>query len=291
MHSRTIAHTEDGPVALSLDITAGQIEVRVEEGRTRAEVTLSQTSDADEKARQLIDDTTTSSTGSEFIVNVPRVDGAIGGGGSAVFSGDGFTSIVSGNVSGTVIQAGNISGGLIMSGGGRTIIGGVDMTNQPSGAGGMVAVTVAMPADSSLKVHTTASELRITGHLTSVRYRGKGGNVEVDTTDDLDVDTSGGAVRANRADSADVHTSGGSIRLGSTANADLHTSGGNLTITKLAGKAKLRTSGGDINVHAVADSTVRARTSGGDVEITAEPGVRVDSEATSSGGRVRTPNR
>jgi hypothetical protein len=292
MHSRTITHTEDGPVTLSLDITAGPIAVRVEEGCTHAEVILSETYEGDERARKLIDDTTTTSTGREFTVNVPRVEGAIGGG-AAVFAGDGFTSVISGNVSGSVIQAGVISGGVVM-GGGQVIVGGVNMTNQAGGsgqAGGMVAVTATLPPGSSLKVQTIASELHTTGHLDSVRYRGKGGGAEVDTTTNLDVDTTGGSIRANRADSAEVNTSGGSIRLGTTTDAELHTSGGNLTITKLAGRAKLRTSGGDINVHAVGKSKIRARTSGGDIEVTKEPGIEIDCEANTSGGRVRTPSQ
>jgi hypothetical protein len=288
MHSRSITHTETGSVTLSLDITAGPIQVRVEEGRTRAEVILHETFDGDDRARALIDDTTTTSTGSEFTVTIPAVDGAISGG-TTIFTSDGITSIVSGGGAHNVVQAGNISGGVIM-GGGQVIIGGVNVTNQgPRAAGGLVAVDVALPTDSAIKVQTVASNLEATGHLRSVRYRGQGGSVTVDSTTSLDVDTSGGSIRADRADAATVHTSGGSIWLGETADADLDTSGGNVTVTRLAGKAKLNTSGGNVTAHAVANSTIRARTSGGNIEITKERGVEVDCDATSHGGRVRTP--
>jgi len=75
----------------------------------------------------------------------------------------------------------------------------------------------------------------------------------------------------------------GDIDLDGVASLDASTTSGDVTVRAFAGSGQVRTVSGDVRVHAVRESSLRASTVSGDVSVTGE---RVALDASSVSGRV-----
>jgi len=141
--------------------------------------------------------------------------------------------------------------------------------------------------------------------LRQVEYR-----IKVPQKFDADVRTSGGPISVSSLKGElKAHTSGGPIRITEVAgDVDVSTSGGPISIERTAGRVKAHTSGGPIEISeatgAVDASTsggpmraslaaqpkaeCRLYTSGGSIDVSLGKDIRMDLDASTSGGRVWT---
>ncbi len=116
----------------------------------------------------------------------------------------------------------------------------------------------------------------------SISLRGGGG--------DADIRTSGGSITVGDVDGT-VHaeTSGGSIHI-DRARGSVHaeTSGGGIEVNEVMGQITASTSGGSVHAAITTQPTgdCRLTTSGGGVYVDIAPGIGLDVDAKSSGGRV-----
>lgn len=108
----------------------------------------------------------------------------------------------------------------------------------------------------------------------------------------LEIDTAGGSIDIeDLTGDIDAHTSGGSISVGKvTGDVELDTSGGSITTEEIYGPLDAHTSGGSINVTFANQLTEDAElnTSGGSITAYLVPDIKVDINASTSGGRVKS---
>ena len=108
----------------------------------------------------------------------------------------------------------------------------------------------------------------------------------------LEIETAGGSIDIeDLTGDVDAHTSGGSINVGKiTGDVELDTSGGSITTEEIFGPLDAHTSGGSINVTFANQLTEDAEldTSGGSITAYLIPDIKVDINASTSGGRVKS---
>jgi DUF4097 and DUF4098 domain-containing protein YvlB len=153
---------------------------------------------------------------------------------------------------------------------------------------GRVEITVEVPQETTVDLHTAGGSIRVSDVTRAVKLRTSGGSLTAEhVSGGLDGDTSGGSVHVRDiAGNARVRTSGGSIdaaRIRGPLDAD--TSGGSVRIDDVSGDLKAHSSGGPIRV-TNADGRVDADTSGGGVEVTFAKGNGHGGRIESSGGGV-----
>lgn len=124
-----------------------------------------------------------------------------------------------------------------------------------------------------------------------VRVRTSGGDVELkDVTGDVVAKTSGGDVTIGRVGGrVEAKTSGGDIEVrGAGADLEVSTSGGDIDLFDVEGSVRAGTSGGDISARLLRSPNEECRltTSGGSIDLYLAPGVSLEINASSSGGRV-----
>ncbi|MEU7783806.1 DUF4097 family beta strand repeat-containing protein [Amycolatopsis sp. NPDC049159] len=124
--------------------------------------------------------------------------------------------------------------------------------NQYFGPSGAIDVTVGLPAGSRVELTAAGTEFLAVGRLGDVV----------------------------------VKTEQGSIDLDEATTAHLTTRDGDISLGRLTGDARLRTSKGDIRVIEATSGTVVLRTEAGDVEIGAAAGVPAVLDAGTSQGRI-----
>ena len=111
------------------------------------------------------------------------------------------------------------------------------------GSPGSVDVDVVVPTGSSLRLDAGYAEVEVIGAVDTCAVKSSYGDIRVDDTGRLDIDSQGGAVTAGRV--------GGPAKVSSTY--------GRIRIREAAGPADLATSSGDISVtRATADVTARS---------------------------------
>jgi hypothetical protein len=148
-----------------------------------------------------------------------------------------------------------------------------------------------LEGDSS--VDTSGGHIEITHLKGNVTADTSGGHISLKTIDgDARADTSGGHIEVDGVTGALFgDTSGGHITVGGVGG-DIHveTSGGSIEISGAQGRVEADTSGGHIDV-AFAKGNAKGgkiESSGGGITVTLDPGVNLNIDASSGGGRVST---
>ncbi|MFJ8815783.1 DUF4097 family beta strand repeat-containing protein [Amycolatopsis thermoflava] len=129
--------------------------------------------------------------------------------------------------------------------------------NQILGSSGFIAVTVQLPAGSSVEATGASVELRGTGRLGEVTVEGAHGSIEL---------AEAAAVRAE-------------------------TQAGDVTVGRLTGSARITTRKGDIRIAEAERGEVVLRTEAGDVSVGAAAGVSASLDAGTSFGRIHNALR
>ncbi|ROS41359.1 DUF4097 family beta strand repeat-containing protein [Amycolatopsis thermoflava] len=129
--------------------------------------------------------------------------------------------------------------------------------NQILGSSGFIAVTVQLPAGSSVEATGASVELRGTGRLGEVTVEGAHGEIELDEA---------AAVR-------------------------VETQAGDVTVGRLTGPARISTRKGDIRIAEAECGEVVLRTEAGDVSVGAAAGVSASLDAGTSFGRIHNALR
>lgn len=124
-----------------------------------------------------------------------------------------------------------------------------------------------------------------------VRVRTSGGDVSLkDVTGDVVAKTSGGDVHVGRVGGrVEARTSGGDIEVrGAAADLTVSTSGGDIDLYDIEGPVRASTSGGGITARLTKAPTEDSKltTSGGSIDLYLAPGIGLDLDASTSGGRV-----
>lgn len=153
---------------------------------------------------------------------------------------------------------------------------------------GRVEVTVEVPFETAVDIHTAGGSIRLNALKRPAKLRTSGGSLTIeDLSADLDGDTSGGSVHVRDVTgNARVRTSGGSIeaaRIRGSLDAD--TSGGSVRIENVSGDVRAHSSGGPIHVLEAA-GRVDAETSGGGVDVAFAKGNGRGGRIESSGGGI-----
>lgn len=133
---------------------------------------------------------------------------------------------------------------------------------------GSIDVMLDVPAGSHVKSDVSVGALHCVGRLGECRVKTSAGDIELDHTGPIDVNTSAGAITVDHAAGpAEVSTGTGKVRLRAIdGNAQIKNSNGDCWVGEIAGDLRVRTANGDIVVdHAEAD--IAARTAMGDVRI------------------------
>lgn len=128
--------------------------------------------------------------------------------------------------------------------------------NQVLGSSGLIAVTVQLPAGSSVEATGASVELRGTGRLGEVAVEGAHGEIELDEA--------------------------ATVRVGTQA--------GDVTVGRLTGAARISTRKGDIRI-AQAERGEVLRTEAGDVSVGVAAGVSASLDAGTSFGRIHNSLR
>ncbi|MGC5014950.1 DUF4097 family beta strand repeat-containing protein [Streptosporangium sp. DT93] len=133
--------------------------------------------------------------------------------------------------------------------------------------GGSVEVRIHLPSGSHVDARTTG-DLHCEGHLGESRFETADGDIWLDRTDRLRLNTSGGDVTVSRsAGHTDVTTANGDIRIGEIDGAaTIRSANGSITLGEVTGDLRLKTAHGDITVDRVL-AGVDARTAHGSVRI------------------------
>lgn len=132
---------------------------------------------------------------------------------------------------------------------------------------GSIDITVELPTDSGIESDASVGAFRSTGRLGNCRLKTATGDVRLDGTGDLTVNTGAGAIT--------VETVGG--------DADLSTGSGRIEVRRIDGNALVENSNGHNRIGSVAGN-LRAKTANGDVVVGSAGG---DVDAATANGEIR----
>jgi DUF4097 and DUF4098 domain-containing protein YvlB len=130
-----------------------------------------------------------------------------------------------------------------------------------------VDVSIELPSNSQVSSEVQVGDLSGTGLLGECRFKTSAGNVRLERTGPLRVDTAAGHVTADRV----------------TGNVEIHTESGNVQIGEVEGSVVVKNSNGDTEIGAVTGD-VRARSANGGISVE-RAGAGVD--AKTSNGSIR----
>ncbi|MET7465325.1 DUF4097 family beta strand repeat-containing protein [Nonomuraea sp. NPDC005501] len=133
--------------------------------------------------------------------------------------------------------------------------------------GGSMDVTVELPAGSRVDARTTG-DIRAEGRLGESRFDTADGDIWLDETGDLQLNTANGDITVVRSTGhTDITTANGGIRVREIdGSAVIKTANGDITLGDVTGDLRMKTAYGDITVDR-AQASVAARTATGDVRI------------------------
>ncbi len=118
------------------------------------------------------------------------------------------------------------------------------------GSPGSVDLDLVVPTGSSLRVDAGYAEVEVTGTVDACAVTTSYGDIRLDDTGRLDVDSQGGTVTTGRvAGPAKVSSTYGRIRIREAAGAaDLATSSGDITVTRATADVTARSAYGQIDI-------------------------------------------
>ncbi|MGI8563487.1 MAG: DUF4097 family beta strand repeat-containing protein [Candidatus Dormibacter sp.] len=136
------------------------------------------------------------------------------------------------------------------------------------GKAGSIDVTIDLPAGSHLQGDAAVATLRCAGRLGECRVKIGAGDIQLDHTGTLDLNTGGGAIVVDRvAGDAEVSTGAGRVRLREIDGAAvIKNSNGATWVGVVTGDLRVNAANGDITV-GLGNAEVTASTANGDVRI------------------------
>lgn len=156
-----------------------------------------------------------------------------------------------------------------------------------------VAVRVAVPADSRLRLHAASADISCTGRYSEVEAHTASGRVRLgDVTGRVQVHVASGDVRVDAAGGGEVHTASGDIAVGrTTGRLEIHAASGDVAIGVAESSVRARTASGAVSVAEAASGSLELTTASGDQRIGVRRGVTAKLDLVSHGGRVRSELR
>jgi hypothetical protein len=157
-------------------------------------------------------------------------------------------------------------------------------TTVPGDKTGSVAITIDLPAGSSLVAYLAHSEVRAEGSFGDCELHMASGRVQLDRIDALQANIAAGEVAIGAlAGPAHIDGSGGDIRIGHAwADVELRSASGGLDIERADGSVTATTASGVIRVGRMTHGLARLMNASGDIEVGISEGtaasVDVDSE-------------
>lgn len=264
--SRLITADRPGPVTLDLDVSLGEVHVRME-NREHAELTLEPTHPDDATARDLIDRATEPVGAGMFGIAVPRPAGP--------------------RSTSSIVQAGHVSGVVISSADGIVVNG---QTINTAASAGAVTVTARLPYSSRVAMRTTSADLLTTGSLERVDYRSESGSLNVDLAGVVKAHTISGNLTIENAATIRANTASGSILLSQIERITARTVSGTVAIAGLRGTGQVEAVSGSIRAHATRDAELAASTVSGPIDLTAADGVTFHTRPSTVSGRIHQPH-
>jgi DUF4097 and DUF4098 domain-containing protein YvlB len=136
------------------------------------------------------------------------------------------------------------------------------------GRPGSIDVTIDLPSGSDVYGDASAVAFRATGRLGECRVKTSAGDVQLEQTGPLEVNTGAGAIAVDRAAGpAEISTGSGRVRLGQIdGTAVIKNSNGDSWIGEVTGDLRVNAANGDISV-GQASAGVTASTANGDVRV------------------------
>ncbi|MFD6059308.1 DUF4097 family beta strand repeat-containing protein [Rhodococcus wratislaviensis] len=131
-----------------------------------------------------------------------------------------------------------------------------------------VEVSINLPSGSQVSGEVQVGDLSGTGRLGECRFKTSAGNVRLERSGPLRVDTAAGHVTADGvAGNAEIHTGSGRVRIGATeGSVAVKNSNGDTMIDAATGNVRVRSTNGDISVDR-AGAGVEAKTSNGSIRL------------------------
>ncbi|MFY9934900.1 MAG: DUF4097 family beta strand repeat-containing protein [Streptosporangiaceae bacterium] len=131
-----------------------------------------------------------------------------------------------------------------------------------------VDVTIELPAGSQVSAEMQVGDFRCAGRLGECRFKTSAGNVRLERTGPLRLDTSAGHVTADGiAGNAEISTGTGKVQIGEVeGTAVVKNSNGDTTIDAVTGDVRVRAANGDITVER-AGAGVEAKTANGSIRL------------------------
>lgn len=156
------------------------------------------------------------------------------------------------------------------------------------GRGAKVGVRIRCPHGSDLQLRGGSADLEAIGTLGTVRVKTASGDVSLEDSDRLELETASGDVRVRDVvGTAELRGASGDVsirRCGGQITANLVS--GDLTVGEAAAGFALTTVSGDVHVHAAGGGGMRVQAVSGDVHLGIKPGERLYIDATSVSGTM-----
>ncbi|WBB68414.1 DUF4097 family beta strand repeat-containing protein [Micromonospora sp. WMMD812] len=175
------------------------------------------------------------------------------------------------------------------------------------GKSGTVEVTIDLPAGSGVEGKLGVGAIRCTGTLADCRLKTGFGDLQVEDTGRLDLDTGfGAAIAENVAGDADITTGSGRLSVRTVAgravlkngNGDIwidetagdlrvHSANGHIAAEHAAASVTANTANGDIRVGELVRGSATLRTAAGRIEVGIKPGTAARLDLHTHYGKVR----
>jgi DUF4097 and DUF4098 domain-containing protein YvlB len=150
------------------------------------------------------------------------------------------------------------------------------------GRDGSIDVRVSLPEASAVRGAVASADVAADGRLGAVELNSASGDVRLDHTGDLTLQTASGDVFCRRSDGeAKVQTASGDLRIATvTGRAQVSTASGDVRLDEVGGDLRLQAASGDLQIGTVGGS-VEVKTASGDVRIAAVRQGDVSADAAS----------
>jgi DUF4097 and DUF4098 domain-containing protein YvlB len=158
------------------------------------------------------------------------------------------------------------------------------------GSPGSVDLDVVVPTGSSLRIDAGYAEVEVTGRVDVCAVKTSYGDIRVDDTGRLDIDSQGGAVTTGQVvGPAKVSSTYGRIRIREVAGAaDLATSSGDITVTRATADVTARSAYGQVSIGEQVRGTASLSGSYGTVTVGVPSGTAAYLDLRSDHGQVRS---
>jgi DUF4097 and DUF4098 domain-containing protein YvlB len=172
---------------------------------------------------------------------------------------------------------------------------------------GSIDVTIELPAGSNLQGDASVATFRCVGRLGECRVKTSTGDIQLDHTGTLDLNTDGGAIVVDRVvGRAQVSTGTGKVRLREidgaaviknsngdswvgdiTGDLRVNAANGSISIDRAHADVSARTANGDVRIGEVTRGSATLKTACGEIEIGVHAGTAARLDVHTSFGRVQ----